>query len=127
VVATLAVTGGLGGSGSRGEHAYGAALRGDAAAPGAHAYATLRTEQAGTRVDLSVRGLTRAPGSVYELWCVGRDGTRVSAGTFRVDSSGRARVRLTTAARLGEYDRLSVERRLPGRAGERVMTGAIEY
>jgi anti-sigma-K factor RskA len=127
VVATLAVSGGLGGSGSHAAHAYGAWLRGSADVPGARAYATLRTQAAGTSVDLRVRGMTPTPGSVYELWCVDRDGTKVSAGTFRVDDSGRARVRLATAARLGEYDRLSVERRVAGRAGERVMAGSIEY
>jgi hypothetical protein len=51
----------------------------------------------------------------------------VSAGTFRVDAFGRASVRLATAARLGEYDRLTVERIAAGRPGQRVMAGAIEY
>jgi hypothetical protein len=41
-----------------------------------------------------------------------------------VDSSGRAHVRLTTAARLGEYERLSVQRH--GTAGP-VMTGTVKY
>ena len=126
-LATVAVTGGLSGSGPTDEHAYSASLRGSALAPGAAARATLSTQPAGTRVDLRVRGVKPLPGAVYELWCVGRDGTRVSAGTFHVDSSGRASVRLTTAARLGEYDQLSVERLAPGRPGERVMTGSIEY
>ena len=127
VLATIAVTGGLSGSGPTDEHAYSASLRGSALAPGAAAHATLSTQSAGTRVDLRVRGVKPLPGAVYELWCVGRDGTRVSAGTFHVDSSGHASVRLTTAARLGEYDQLSVERLAPGRPGERVMAGSIEY
>jgi anti-sigma-K factor RskA/putative zinc finger protein len=126
-LATLAVTAGLGGSGSSTAHAYGALLRGSAADPGARAYARLTTQSAGTRVELHVRGMRPIPGTVYELWCVGRDGSRVSAGTFRVDDVGRANVRLATAARLGEYDRLSVERIAVGRPGERVMAGAIEY
>jgi Anti-sigma-K factor rskA/Putative zinc-finger len=126
-LATLAVTAGLDGSDSSTAHAYDAWLRGSAAAPGARAYAKLSNQAAGTRVDLSVRGMRATPGAVYELWCVGRGGTRVSAGTFRVDGGGRARVRLTTAARLGEYDRLSVERLGAGSPGEPVMAGSIEY
>jgi hypothetical protein len=103
-------------------------LRGSATEPNAHAYAKLTTQAAGTSVDLRVRDMRPTPGTVYELWCVGNDGTRVSAGTFRVDAAGRADVHLTTAARLGEYERLSVERRIAaGRRGERVMSGSIEY
>jgi hypothetical protein len=34
---------------------------------------------------------------------------------------------MTTAARVGDYHRLSVERRSPGRRGERVMAGSIAY
>jgi hypothetical protein len=120
----LAVSGAFSGSGAPGAHAYGASLRGTGAAPTARAYAHLSTEAAGTRVELWVRGMQPTPGAVYELWCIGRGGTKVSAGTFRVDASGRARVRLTTAARLGEYERLTVQRH--GVAGP-VMTGAIEY
>lgn len=128
VLATLAVSGAFEDADDYAHHAYAASLRGSAAAPGAHAYAKLTTQSAGTRVDLHVRGMQPTPGTVYELWCVGRDGTRVSAGTFRVDASGRASVRLATAARLGEYDRLTVERlAAAGAAGERVMAGAIEY
>jgi hypothetical protein len=117
----------IGDSGGSGDRAYGAWLRGSAAAPGARAYAKLTTRAAGTQVDLSVRGVRPAPGTSYELWCVGHDGSRVSAGTFRVDSSGRAHVHLTTAARLGEYDRLTVERLAPGQPGQPVMAGSIEY
>jgi anti-sigma-K factor RskA len=127
VLVTLAVTGVLGGSGSTTAHSYGALLKGSAAAPGARAYATLSTQSAGTRVDLHVHGMQPTPGTVYELWCIGHDGDRVSAGTFRVDASGSARVRLTTAARLGEYERLSVERLEAGRPGRLVMAGSIEY
>ena len=127
VVATLAVTAVLGGSDSRPAHAYGALLRGSASAPAARAYAKLSSQAAGTTVDLRVRGMQPTPGAVYELWCVGQHGHRVSAGTFRVDATGRARVRLTTAARLGEYERLSVERLGAGRAVNPVMAGSIEY
>jgi anti-sigma factor RsiW len=124
---TLAVSALLDGSGGSEAHAYGARLHGSAAAPGARAYAKLTTHAAGTQVYLYVHGVPPAPGTAYELWCIGGDGSRVSAGTFRVDARGRARVHLTTAARLGEYERLSVERLSPGQPGQRVMTGAIDY
>jgi hypothetical protein len=124
---TLAVSDMLSGSDYSSAHAYGAWLRGSGAARGAHAYARLTTEAAGTRVDLHVRGVRPAAATSYELWCVGRDGSRVSAGTFRVDDTGRAHVHLTTAARVGEYDRLTVERIAEGQPGQRVMAGSIEY
>jgi hypothetical protein len=124
---TLALSDALGGSGESGDHEYGALLRGSASEPAARAYASLRTGSAGTEVDLRVRGMRPAPGTSYELWCVGHDGTRISAGTFRVDDTGHAHVHLTTAARLGEYERLSVERLAPGRPGRRVLAGSIEY
>ena len=126
-LAAVALTIGLRGSGPTSAHAYSASLRGSALAPGAVAYARLSTRPEGTRVDLRVRGMSFVPGADYELWCIGRDGSKVTAGTFRVDSSGRARVRLTTAARLGEYDRLSVERLAARGQGERVLAGSIEY
>ena len=126
-LATIAVSALLDGSDGYGPHAYGARLRGLAGAPGAHAYAKLRTHASGTQVDLSVKGVRPAPGISYELWCVGSDGSRVSAGTFRVDASGHAHVQMTTAARLGEYERLSVERLTPGQPGQRVLAGSIEY
>jgi hypothetical protein len=124
---TLAISGLLSDSDESTAHAYGASLHGSAAAPGARAYAKLTTQAAGTQVDLHVRGVRPAPGTSYELWCVGRDGSRVSAGTFRVDDTGRAHVYLTTAARIGEYDRLTVERLAAGQPGQRVMDGSIEY
>jgi hypothetical protein len=124
---TLAASDMLNGSNYSSAHAYGAWLRGSGAAPGARAYAKLTTEAAGTKVDLHVRGVRPAPATSYELWCVGRDGSRVSAGTFRVDETGRAHVHLTTAARVGEYDRLAVERLAEGQPGQRVMAGSIEY
>ena len=40
-----------------------------------------------------------------------RPGWSAGAGTFRADSRGRAYVVLTTAARLGEYERIRVVRR----------------
>jgi hypothetical protein len=34
---------------------------------------------------------------------------------------------MTTAARVGDYHRLTVERHAPGESGERVMLGDIAY
>jgi Anti-sigma-K factor rskA/Putative zinc-finger len=107
-----------------------ASLTGLAPAPSAHAVARLQTVSSGTRVWLRVNGLKGQPQDLYELWCVRDDGTKISAGTFRVDSRGRAAVNLTTAAVMGDYHRLSVERKPqpPARAtGQRVMAGEIQY
>jgi anti-sigma-K factor RskA len=126
-VVTLLVSTGLDGSSSSPDHTYSARLAGTPTAPAARAYAKLDSFQSGTRVRLYVKGVRPEPGAVYELWCVQDDGAKMSAGTFRVDDSGRADVRLTTAARLGEYHRLSVERSSGPGARQRVMTGSIEY
>jgi hypothetical protein len=107
-----------------------ARLTGAAVAPSATAVARLRTVSSGTRVWLRVDGLKGEPEDLYELWCVRDDGTKISAGTFRVDARGRADVQLTTAAAVGDYHRLSVERKPRARAGQGglpVMTGQIEY
>jgi anti-sigma-K factor RskA len=109
---------------------YTASLAGTPAIPTARASADLRVLDAGTHVNLSVRGLRGQPDSVYELWCIRDDGVKISAGTFRTDSAGRADVSLTTAAVPGEYHRLSVERKAFSPAtqgGERVMAGEIDY
>ena len=124
---TLAVTAALNGSSGGPDHVYSASLRGSSIAPGARANARLASQSTGTRVRLYVHGLQPQPGAVYELWCIGDNGDRISAGTFRVDSAGRADVNLTTAARLGDYHRLSVERTVARGPGQRVMAGSIEY
>ena len=100
------------------------------APPGATASASLRVLAAGTHVGLHVRGLHGSPGTVYELWCLRDDGSKVSAGTFRTDGSGRADVSLTTAAVPGEYHRLSIERKAPTASagtGQPAMAGEIQY
>ena len=108
---------------------YEAQLTGSPAAPAARAYAKLESGSSGTSVRLSVRGLRGRPNDVYELWCLADDGTRISAGTFRVDGSGHAYAVLTTAAVPGQYQRMSIERRRGSdpRPGERVMLGEIQY
>lgn len=128
VTAALAVAiGGSGGSEAPG-HDYQASLAGTPAAPAAHAFAKLETSASGTAVHLDVKGLRPRPEDLYELWCIRDDGTKISAGTFRVDSRGRAYARLTTAAQPGEYHRLSIERRTPpAKGGQRVLAGEIQY
>ena len=64
----------------------------------------------GTEVHLWVKGLPPGGETVYEVRCE-RSGWSASAGTFRADARGRAYVVLTTAARLGEYERIRVVRR----------------
>ena len=72
------------------------------------ARAALYRVRGGTGVHLSVRGLPAGPGRVYEVLCEKRGGWSASAGTFRADPEGRVDARLTTAARVGEYDSLRV-------------------
>jgi hypothetical protein len=92
-----------------GRSGYEVALRGTPVAPRASATATLRAVDGGTRVRLDVRGLPAGSRAVYEVRC-SAPGWSASAGTFRVDASGRASLVLTTAARQGEYDRIEVVR-----------------
>jgi anti-sigma-K factor RskA len=127
VVVTLAISAGLSGRPVSESHAYTASLQGLPPASTARASAKLASFPGGTRVRLTVDGLTPAPNAVYEMWCIRDDGTRTSAGTFGVDQSGHADVRLTTGARLGDYHRLSIERLAPRGPGRRVMTGSVEY
>lgn len=94
---------------------YDIAMRGASGAPRASAVATLWRMDGGTGVRLRVRGLPADPGVVYEMLCErSSDGARASAGTFRVERDGTATVRLSTAARVDQYDRLRVVRRAGG-------------
>ena len=77
---------------------------------GATAHAKLTPGRGGTEVHLWVKGLPPGSEAVYEVRCE-RPGWSASAGTFRADARGRAYVVLTTAARLGEYERMRVVRR----------------
>jgi hypothetical protein len=72
--------------------------------------AVLASADAGITMRLWVRGLPRDPGIVYEVLCEA-PGWTASAGTFRVNSQGRAYVVLNTAARRGEYDAIRIVRR----------------
>jgi Putative zinc-finger len=86
---------------------YELALHGDAGASGR---AQLEPGGAGTEVHLWVKGLPPGDDAVYEVLCE-RPGWTASAGTFRADKSGKAYAVLTTAARIGEYERIRVVRR----------------
>ena len=79
-------------------------------ASGASGRAELSPGRGGTELHMWVKGLPPGGEAVYEVRCE-RPGWSAGAGTFRADSRGRAYVVLTTAARLGEYERIRVVRR----------------
>jgi hypothetical protein len=91
---------------------------------GATARAELEPERGGTEVHLWVSGLPPGAEAVYEVHCE-RAGWSASAGTFRADARGRAYVVLTTAARVGEYERIRVVRRGED-GGAPVLTGEVQ-
>ncbi|HYM57201.1 MAG TPA: zf-HC2 domain-containing protein [Solirubrobacteraceae bacterium] len=99
-------------------------LRATAAAPRATARVALARVRGGTSIHLWARGLPRGPGQVYEMRCEGEH-LRASAGTFRADAQGRVEVRLTTAARVGEYDRVRIVRQAAAGIGEEVLAGRL--
>ena len=99
----------LGGGGDERTPGFEVALR-PAAGETASGRAVLASADAGIKMQLWVRGLPRDPGIVYEVLC-DAPGWSASAGTFRVNSHGRAYVVLNTAARRGEYDAIRVVRR----------------
>jgi anti-sigma factor RsiW len=93
-------------------------------ASGASARAELEPGRGGTEVHLWVKGLPPGVEAVYEVHCE-RRGWSASAGSFRADAHGRAYVVLTTAARVGEYDRIRVVRRSEPRDAD-VMSGEVQ-
>ena len=98
---------------------------GSPATTGASARAELAPERGGTEVHLWVKGLPPGSESVYEVHCE-RAGWSASAGTFRADARGRAYVVLTTAARVGEYERIRVVRHDGPDRVSPVMSGEIQ-
>jgi anti-sigma-K factor RskA len=94
----------------------------------ANAQARLVSTRVGTEVDLDADLPRLRAGEIYELW-FGRGDGIVSAGTFTVDDRGWAHVHLTTAARVGGYERLGITREPdgadPARNGPAVVVGAL--
>jgi Putative zinc-finger len=117
---TALVAGG-GDDGSRPATQYQLRLTGST---GASARAELEPGRGGTELHLWVKGLPPGAEAVYEVRCE-RAGWSASAGTFRADARGRAYVVLTTAARIGEYERIRVIRRTAPRDAD-VMSGEIQ-
>jgi len=89
---------------------YDVVLEGVGSATAASAGVQLESLDEGTELHMWVRDLPTGSPAVYEVLCEA-PGLRASAGTFRVDATGRAYVVLTTAARRGEYDSIRVVRR----------------
>jgi hypothetical protein len=104
--------------------AYMLALSAAPGQPAARAHVALYRVHGGTGAHLWVSGLQPGADRVYEVLCDG-DGWSASAGTFRADARGRAEVRLTTAARVGEYDRIRVVYRTSRRDTRNVLTGRL--
>ena len=103
---------------------YVVALRAGAAAPKAKAGIALYRVHGGTGVHLWAKGLQPGSKRVYEMLC-GNEKWTTSAGTFRADAHGRVNVRLTTAARVGEYDRVSVVTKERDGTMSDVLTGRL--
>jgi anti-sigma factor RsiW len=91
---------------------------------GASARAELQPGRGGTELHLWVKGLPPGAEAVYEVRCERADWS-ASAGTFRADARGRAYVVLTTAARIGEYERIRVVRR-GGAQDADVLSGEVQ-
>ncbi len=117
VFAWVAVLGGGSGEEPPATPSYDLALHGARGAPHARARASLESKSQGTELHLWVRNLPPDPAAVYEVHCDGRNWS-ASAGTFRVDRRGRGYAALTTAARVGEYDRIRVVRRTRDAGGD---------
>ena len=102
-------------------------LRAAASAPAGgklRARVSLYRVRGGTGVHLWASGLPAGPGRVYEMLCEKR-GWSASAGTFRADAHGRVEAKLTTAARVGEYDSLRVVYRDERGHTRDVLTGRL--
>jgi hypothetical protein len=101
-----------------------AAASAPAGAKGLRARVSLYRVRGGTGVHLWASGLPAGPGRVYEMLCEKR-GWSASAGTFRADAHGRVEAKLTTAARVGEYDSLRIVYRDERGHIKDVLTGRL--
>jgi anti-sigma factor RsiW len=125
-IGVLALAGAFSSSGDATE--TGITLRPPTGSGAASAHARLVSTSAGTDVALEA-DLPRLRGAqLYELWFARGDGA-VSAGTFTVDAHGRAHLRMTSAARARDYDRIGITREPdgadPARNGPSVVVGAL--
>ena len=116
VGATVLATSVIGDDGGGGGLNYDLVLDG---ADGVTARAAFQPDEEGTEVHLWVDGLPPGGKAVYEVKCE-RPGWSAGAGTFRADAQGKAYVVLTTAARIGEYERIRIVR-----GDENVLTGNL--
>ena len=103
---------------------YMLALEPSAAHPDVRGHIALFRVNGGTGVRLWANGLQPGTERVYEMLC-GNAHWTASAGTFRADAQGRVVVRLTTAARVGEYDRVRVVTRQRDGSTSDVLTGRL--
>jgi hypothetical protein len=114
--ATVLATSLVGGGADDGAPSYDLVLDGT---DGVSARAAFEPNDGGTEVHLWVDGLPPGSKAVYEVRCE-RPGWSAGAGTFRADAQGKAYVVLTTAARIGEYERIRIVR-----GDDDVLTGSI--
>jgi len=105
-VSAMSLTGD-GGEQQRPMKNYIVALKAGPGHPNAKAHIALWRVGNGTGVHLWASGLQPGSTKVYEMLCESKHWS-ASAGTFRADAHGRIEVKLTTAARVGEYDRVRV-------------------
>jgi hypothetical protein len=103
---------------------YIVALKPGPGAPQAKARIALYRVRGGTGVKLWASGLQPGSKKVYEMLC-GNAHWTTSAGTFRADAKGKVVVRLTTAARVGEYDRVKVVTKNRDGTTTDVLTGRL--
>jgi hypothetical protein len=100
------------------------ALEPTTAHPAVRGHIALFRVHGGTGVHLWANGLQPGSKRVYEMLC-GNAKWTASAGTFRADDRGRVSVRLTTAARVGEYDRVKVVTKEHDGTTSDVLTGRL--
>lgn len=109
VLCVLAVLGVLYASGIIGREAVASAtLKPTDLAPRAGGELQVREDDPNARAELEVWGLPR-PGKdeYYELW-FGKEGGRMSAGTFTVDAEGRSTLYMTAPEEVTEYEQVGI-------------------